>query len=170
LQEVQGPFSQTAHFLVELEDYLKGEQLEIILEQIKQENTNYREVIPRWRDEGAINLGGPLHEMPRKFDEGLAKFDPDKLGSPEDHLNNFFLDTHLLNVQHEDVVCMLFPYNFSGRASTFYFILLVGSISDLDDFERLFIRKFGERKMTASLHKELGAIKMDKKEKVKYFN
>jgi hypothetical protein len=46
----------------------------------------------------------------------------------------------------------------------------LGSITEWDDFERLFIRKFGERKMTASLHKELGAIKMDKKEKVKYFN
>jgi hypothetical protein len=68
------------------------------------------------------------------------------------------------------VVCRLFPYTFSGKASTWYFILPPGSITEWDDFERLFIRKFGERKTTASLHKELGAIKMDKKEKVKYFN
>jgi hypothetical protein len=44
------------------------------------------------------------------------------------------------------------------------------SITSWDDFERVFIRKFGERKTTTSLYKELGAIKMDKREKVKYFN
>jgi hypothetical protein len=30
--------------------------------------------------------------------------------------------------------------------------------------------KFGERKTTTSLHNEIGAIKMEKNERVKYFN
>jgi hypothetical protein len=34
----------------------------------------------------------------------------------------------------------------------------------------VFIIKFGERKTTTSLYNELGAINMDKREKVKYFN
>jgi hypothetical protein len=79
------------------------------------ENINHREVIPHWRAQGALNLAGQLHEMPREFDKVLPKFDPDKSGSPEDHLNNFFLATHLLNVQHEDVVCRIFPYTFQEK-------------------------------------------------------
>jgi hypothetical protein len=50
------------------------------------------------------------------------------------------------------------------------FQLPPSSITSWDDFERVFIRKFRERKTIASLYKELGAIKMDKREKVKYFN
>jgi hypothetical protein len=68
------------------------------------------------------------------------------------------------------VICRLLHFTFSRKSSTWYFILPPGSITEWDDFERLFIRKFGERKTVSSLHKELGAIKMDKKEKVKYFN
>jgi len=135
-----------------------------------EENRNDRKFIPCWRAQGALNLAGTLHEIPRKYDKFLPKFDPDKPGSPKDHLNNFFITTHLQNVQHEDVVCRLFPYTFSTKASTWYFSLPPESITEWDDFERLFIRKFGERKMNAYLHKELGAIKMDKKEKVKDFN
>jgi hypothetical protein len=71
--------------------------------------------------QGDLNLAEPLHEMPRKPEKLLPKFDPDRPGSPEDHIKNFFLATLLLNVQHEDVVCRLFPYTFSGRASTWYF-------------------------------------------------
>jgi hypothetical protein len=60
-------------------------------------------------------MAGELHEMPRKFDKLLPKFDPDKPGSPEDHVNNLFLAIHLLGVQHDDVVCRLFPYTFLGK-------------------------------------------------------
>jgi hypothetical protein len=113
---------------------------------------------------------GEVHEMPRKFDRILPKFDPDKPESPKDHINNLFLAIRLLGVQHEDVVCRLFPYTFSGKASTWYFNLPAGSITDFDSFERLFMRNFGQRKTTTSLHNELGAIIMEKRERVKYFN
>jgi hypothetical protein len=108
--------------------------------------------------------------MPRKFDNILPKLDPDKLGSSEYHVNNFFLAIHILGVQHDDVVYRLFPYTFSRKSSTRYFILHVGSITDWDRFERVFMRKFGERKTIVSLHNELGAIIMDTRERVKYFN
>jgi hypothetical protein len=127
-------------------------------------------VIPPWLSEGALNLAEPLHEMPRKPEKLLPKFDPDRPGSPEDHIKNLFLATHLLNVQHEDVVCRIFPYTFVGRASTWYFNLPPNSITSWEDFEKDFIGKFGERKTIISLYKELGAIKMEKREKVKDFN
>jgi hypothetical protein len=50
------------------------------------------------------------------------------------------------------------------------FNLPPGSISSWEDFEKDFIGKFGEEKTLMALYKELGAIKMEKKEKVKDFN
>jgi hypothetical protein len=94
------------------------------------ENKIHREVIPRWRAQGALNLAGELHEMPRKFDKILLKFDPDKPGSLEGHVNNFFLTIHFLGVEHNDIICRLFPYTFLGKSSTWYFNLPVGSITD----------------------------------------
>jgi hypothetical protein len=44
------------------------------------------------------------------------------------------------------------------------------SINYWEEFEKVFIIKFGEWKTTKSLYKELGDIKMDKRKKVKYFN
>jgi hypothetical protein len=75
-----------------------------------------------------------LHEMPRKFDK-LLKFNQDKPGSLEDHVNNLFLAIHLLGVKHDDVVCRLFPYTFSGRESTCYFNLPPRSITDWDSLK-----------------------------------
>jgi len=75
-------------------------------------------------------MAGQLHEIPRKFDKILPKFDLDKLESLEDHVINLFLAMHLLGVEHDNVVCKLFPYTFSGKSSTWYFSLHVGSIAD----------------------------------------
>jgi hypothetical protein len=129
-----------------------------------------REVIPPWSSERAMNLIDALHEMPRKPGNLLPKFDPDRPNSLKDHIKILFLATCLLNVQHKDVVCSLFPYTFSGRASTWYFNFPPSSITSWEDFEKDFIGKFGERKTTSSLYKELRAIKMDKREKMKDFN
>jgi hypothetical protein len=51
-----------------------------------------------------------------------------------------------------------------------YFILPPHSISSWEYFENVFIRKFRDRKTTTSLYNKFGAIRMDKREKVKYFN
>jgi hypothetical protein len=118
-----------------------------------------------------MKLAEPWHEMPRKPERLLPKFDLDKPDSPKDHINNLFLATRLLVVcYHEDVVCRLFPYTFVGKASTWYFNPPLDSISTWEEFEKAFIREFGEEKSPATLYKELGAIKIEKKEKVKEFN
>jgi hypothetical protein len=50
------------------------------------------------------------------------------------------------------------------------FNLPPGSITYWNDFEKSFIGKFGEEKTLMTLFKELVALKMEKKEKVKDFN
>ena len=76
----------------------------------------------------------------------------------------------LLDVERKDVVCRLFPYTFEGKASTLYFSLTVGSITNWNEFEVAFMNKFGDDKTPAALVLELSRIRMETKEKVKDFN
>jgi hypothetical protein len=64
----------------------------------------------------------------------IPKYDPETSGLPEDHIKKFILAIRLMNVQHEDVVCIIFPYTFENSASTWYFNLLVGSITNWTKF------------------------------------
>jgi hypothetical protein len=75
-----------------------------------------------------------------------------------------------MNVQHEDVVCRLFPYTFENLASTWYFNLSVGSITSWTKFQKDFLDKFAEETTTGALMAELFMATMSLKERVKYFN
>jgi hypothetical protein len=80
------------------------------------------------------------------------------------------LVVRLRNVEHEDVVCRLFPYTFEGRASTWYFAQQPHTIPSWDNFETIFLEKFGDDKSPEVLVMELSNMKMNSKEKVKDFN
>ena len=75
-----------------------------------------------------------------------------------------------MNVQHEDVVCRLFPLTFEGKAAVWYFSLTQGSITSWSDFSQAFLNKFGEDKTHSMLALELARIKMESKERIKDFN
>jgi hypothetical protein len=98
----------------------------------------------------------------------LPKYDPETSGLPEYHINKSILAIRLMNVQHEDVVCRLFPYTFENSASMWYFNLLVGSITRWTKFQKDFLDKFGEETTTGALMVELFATTMNPKERVKY--
>jgi len=76
------------------------------------------------------------------------------------------LAVNLKGVQHENFVCRLFPYTFEGKASMWYFALPQGSITNWNDFETTFMKKFGEDKTLTTLVLELSRIKMAPKEKL----
>ena len=75
-----------------------------------------------------------------------------------------------MDVQHEDVVCILFPYTFVGQASTWFFSLAAGSIASWQQFEIVFLSQFGDDKTCGVLFLELLRIRFYKKDKVKDFN
>jgi hypothetical protein len=75
-----------------------------------------------------------------------------------------------MNVQYEDVVCIIFPYTFENSACTWYFNLSVGSITSWTKFQKDFLDKFAEETTTGALMAELFAATMTPKERVKYFN
>jgi hypothetical protein len=100
----------------------------------------------------------------------LPKYDPETSGLPEDHIKKFILVIRLMNVQHEDVVCILFPYMFENSASTWYFNFPVGSITSWTKFQKDFLDKFVEETTTGALMAELFTATMTPKERVKDFN
>jgi len=75
-----------------------------------------------------------------------------------------------MNVQHEDVVCRIFPYTFENSASTWYFNFLVGSITSWMKFQKVFLDKFAEETTTGDLMDKLFIATMSSKEKVKDLN
>jgi hypothetical protein len=75
-----------------------------------------------------------------------------------------------MKVHHEDIVCILFPYSFENKASTWLFSLEESSIASWRIFEINFLENFREGKSQATLVLDLSRIKMEPKENIKYFN
>jgi len=80
------------------------------------------------------------------------------------------LAVRLRNVEHEDIMCRLFPYTFEGNSSMWYFSQQPQIIVSWDMFETFFLEKFGDDKSPEVLVMELSNMKMNPKEKVKDFN
>jgi hypothetical protein len=118
----------------------------------------------------ALAILGWVHNLPRHPEKLLPKFDPETSGLPEDHIKKFILAIRLMNVQHEDVVCRIFPYTFEKSTSPWYFNLPVGSITSWKKFQKDFLDKFAEETIIGALMAELFIATMSSKEKVKYFN
>jgi hypothetical protein len=123
-----------------------------------------------WLARDALAIPRRVHNLPRHPKKLLPKFDPETSGFPEDHIKKFILTIRLMNVQHEDIVWMLFPYNFENSASTWYFKFPVGSITSWMKFQNDFLDKFAEETTTGALMAELFATTMSSKEKVKDLN
>ena len=68
-----------------------------------------------WRAKTPLNMVEPLHDFPKNPDMVLPNFELGRGISIEDHLKSFYLDLEILSVEHEYVVCTLFPYNFEPK-------------------------------------------------------
>ena len=109
----------------------------------------------------------PLQKQPENL---LPKFDPDNVVTPEDHIKQFMISLKFMDVQHEDVVCILFPYTFVSQASIWFFSLAAGSIASWQQFETAFLSLFADDRTSRVLVLELSRMRYDKKDKVKNFN
>jgi hypothetical protein len=95
-----------------------------------------------WLDQDAVAVPGSQHPLPKHPEKWITKFDPDSKRTAEDHIMKFMLDIRLRNVEHEDVVCRLFPFIFEGNASTWYFSQQPRTITSWEKFESIFLEKF----------------------------
>ena len=71
-----------------------------------------------WLAANFIAVPNAQHPLPKHPKKPLPKFDPDNDVTPEDHIKQLMLSLRLMDVQHKDVVCSLFPYTFIGKACT----------------------------------------------------
>ena len=74
-----------------------------------------------WLAKDVFALPGVILPLPKHHEKFVRNSDPEKKDSTEDHIKKFILAIRLMNVEHEDVMCILFPYTFEGKASTLYF-------------------------------------------------
>jgi hypothetical protein len=116
---------------------------------------------------GAVNVPRNQHDLPKNIDKWLPKFNPDSRETPDDHIKKCILTVNMRSVEHEYVVCRIFPYIFEREASTWYFSLQDNSITNWDTFEDLLIKKFGDDKYSSILSVELSKNRMGPKEKIK---
>ena len=123
-----------------------------------------------WLATDAIAVLGAQHPLPKHLEKLLLKFDPDNDITPEDHIKQFMLSLRLLEVQHEDLVCRLFPYTFVGQESTWFFSLALRSIASWQQFKTTFISQFGDDKTLGMMVLELCRMRCDKKDRIKDFN
>ena len=123
LQEVTQPLDQLGPKSPKAQSFLHSppQSMLQVMEAVNQ---------PTWRAKMPLNVAAPLHDLPKYLERVLPKFDPRKGISIEDHMKSFYVTLSLLNVEHEDIVCKLFPYTFDPRASSWYFSLQANSITD----------------------------------------
>jgi hypothetical protein len=123
-----------------------------------------------WLARDALEIPGWVHILTRHLEKLLPKIDLETSRLPEDHIKKFILAIILMNVQHEDVLCRIFPYTFDNSTSTWYFNFPVGSITSWMKIQKEFLDKFAEETTTGYLMVELFIATMISKEKVKDFN
>ena len=73
--------------------------------------------IPGWESNTALNLHGPLHELPRNKVAFLPNFNDEGNITALEHIRKYESALHLLDITYEDVVCRLFPFTFEGKVS-----------------------------------------------------
>lgn len=128
------------------------------------------EANPWWLTIDALPIPGPLNPLPKHPEKILPQFDPDDNILLENHINKFMISMNMMNVQHEDVACMLFYFTLQGKALSWFFNLPLGSITSWKQYENAFINQFGDDKTSRTLLLEFSKLNINKNDKVKEFN
>jgi hypothetical protein len=96
------------------------------------DNNNNNRDHPRdnkpWLERDSLEIPSRVHNLLRNPEKPLPKFELETYGLLEGHIKKLILVIRLMNVQHEDVVCMIFSYTFENSSSTWYFNLPVNSV------------------------------------------
>ena len=117
-----------------------------------------------------IATHGPTHPFPKNPQTFIPKYDPNDDVLLEYHIKQFINALNLMNVEHEDVVCRLFPHTLQGKATKWFFNLAPGSITSWKKIEEAFMAEFSNEESPKILPLELLGIRMNENEKVKDFN
>ena len=87
-----------------------------------------------WMDRNTESMPKLQHPLPKNPKKWLTKFNPDTKKPVDDHINRFMLRMRLRNVEHEYIVCKVFPDTFERKDYTSYFTQPTSSITSWDQF------------------------------------
>jgi len=113
-------------------------------------------------------LFNDYHEMPKNPEKICPKYQLHQ--DPEDHIRIFKEACFRAMLEHEDVVCRLFPYTFNEQASSWYVNLPNGYISSWALMEEAFLSRFRGPIDPCALYHKLAAIKRGEGELIDNFN
>ena len=77
-----------------------------------------------WLTIDVICIPGPTHPFSKNPQIFFPKYDPDDDVLLEYHIKQFMDALNLMNVEHEDVVCKLFPHTLKEKLQNVFSILL----------------------------------------------
>ena len=89
-----------------------------------------------WITIDVISILGTSHPFPEHPQKFFTKYDPCDGALPKYHIKKFMIALNLMNVEHEDVVCRLFPHTIEGKAKFFFFNLDPRSITSCKNLKR----------------------------------
>ena len=88
-----------------------------------------------WITKDVIAIPGSSHPFPKNPQNFFPKYDPDDDVLPEYHIKQFMNSLSLMNVEHEDVVCILFQNSLQEKYTKWFFSIALGSITSWQKFE-----------------------------------
>ena len=97
----------------------------------------------------------------------MTNFYPDDDVLSEYHIKQFMDALNLMNVEQEDVACILFPHTLQGKATKWFFNLAPRSITSWEKFEEEIMAKFSDEETPRILSSKLLGIRMNENEKLK---
>ena len=123
-----------------------------------------------WLGDTLLNLVGPSHPLPRNPERYLPNFTPFGGRTAEEHVASFKTTLRLLDVQHEDVACRLFPFTLEDMAYDWFLKLPTDSITTWAGFEMIFLAQFGQVIDPSTLYQHFATMRRDPNEPIWAFN
>ena len=89
-----------------------------------------------------LKLSDNPKPLPNKYHRWLPKFKGDATTSARDFVEEFYWQISPKMIFDEDRIMMLFALSLQGQAREWYLSLPPGCISDSDEFEELFMKRW----------------------------
>jgi hypothetical protein len=111
-----------------------------------------------------------LHDLPQNYAQRIKQFDAEGDITTQQHLDRFIDFIDLEEVDYEDVKMRLFAHSFSGEVRKWFKALPTTSIPNFDNFETLFLGRWGNKKNPLQLLTQYNNLKRLPVETVQEFS
>ena len=104
-------------------------------------------------------LPATLHDLPWNYAQRIIQFDAEGDVTTKQHLDRFIDFIYFEEVDDEDVKVRLFAQSFSGAVRKCFKDLPVNNIPNFENFETLFLGRWGSKKNPLQLLKQYNHLK-----------